>query len=719
MGTALANLAHANLSSRASIPLALAPVVWASNNAKSTSTTAEVAPTLMDDVFGGGNSTRPLFLRIRADVSAESGPHWKVDCHGGPVPTGSTLNVFTHTVEGTSMVLTPQCTPYTNPVLSPDEAHLILRPPVGDDPEDRDAVIFTLYGGRDGKKPSVTLRGGRADPSFGIRLENTCEVIKDRPFADIARSGPEISRALQADLVDTLTLNLGRVRSQSQEFDRILHHTVKPLLKLVLPPVLDAARQGRALTAREAQAVVAAIRQHMKQVAEEVFDELQKVPSPPTDEVQKILDRCPAAHSVIQVALGALADCIDQGTCDLRQVAAKVADPKKYYDLENATCSLTSRHLSDFEVPEMSPAQQQQVVRIVDALYTVFAPNPDLTEKHRATAAVKAAFQIVTLSVELGKRSTEADEADLREALMDALGDLERLVLAGIEDDLAGVAKEATSLVSNTIRLATHDTQCTPTPAAGAGDDRVTCANEMGKISRSMDRVLPWITTLIAHAEQIKDERNGDLTEEELEKNVEARTKALEELIDSSTRRKQRGGDWVVSIGAGVGLRLSGNLPQGWRPGADRPNTIPLQPVSTVAGDRTGIVQTPLTLPIGFAVQYLADNRFHGPRKAYGGKLIEQLRQSGSVEDQRIGLGFHAQLSAVDVGQYVIAGEEIRGVTWNEFLMAGAQLGLIVGTPRDTFVIATDYRFAPAVGTRGAHQIGLALTYYVPFFDFN
>jgi len=251
-------------------------------------------------------------------------------------------------------------------------------------------------------------------------------------------------------------------------------------------------------------------------------------------------------------------------------------------------------------------------------------------------------------------------------------------------------------MFSALIRLNVNDSYCDAPSAATRKDTRRQCGESLLRLARRLERALPWITTLASHAVQIRDERNGSLSEAELEQNAEARKKALEELIDRSTDRGGRHGDWVWSFGAGVGARAAMSV-----------------------GRDPRFVETPLTLPIGVAVQ-----RLPGPgKRAFRAKTREKrmnaLKQRGALSHDQIGVGFHLQASPVDVGQYVFLSKDIANVTWNQFLSANGQVGILVGSPRNNVVIALDYRYVPARPQGSRHELGLALTYYIPFFDFN
>lgn len=540
-------------------------------------------------------------------------------------------------------------------------AHVVLRVPGAVGPgQDPDATV---------KKNRVTT-GGKDGGSFRVAFPHTCDVIRDRPFADLASSGEEIANAMARDLVESTLLNLESVTNVDPSLKKVMGQTVRPLLQAVVPVVIDSMEEGAAPNARDAQAIIAAVRQRLK---------------PP------IGDSCGevVGGQVLDLGLAVLADCIEAGACDLRNVAAKVADPDSYYKIDaDKECNLS----------ELDHDQQRELVQIVDGMYTAFAPDPDLKDAQRASAAIAAAFDSVSLAIDIAdKDSADADGLRLLQAI---IVDLKEVTLAGIREESAAIAKATTRLLIHTVELVSRDPMCDPTDAAMLNDDvRRKCFRSLKRTSRTITRVMPWVTTLVAHAEAIEAEQSSEFTDEELEQAAKAREKALEDLIDSYTSRKERNGELLVGIGANVGYRAGGRF--------ELASTLPISPASP---DKEG-AQAYLTLPMGLSFQWMG--------KPFGAKPKERLRQAGLLDMRGFSMGGHLQLSPVDLGQFVsFDAEELTTVTWNEFLIGNVQAGLLMNTTRDAFAVSFDYRFVPAAGERGAHEAGVAVTYFVPFFDF-
>lgn len=169
----------------------------------------------------------------------------------------------------------------------------------------------------------------------------------------------------------------------------------------------------------------------------------------------------------------------------------------------------------------------------------------------------------------------------------------------------------------------------------------------------------------------------------------DARKKAIEGLIDATTQRSDRGGEFVASLGVNPGFVLSGyqRLPK--------------------AGTENQYMPPQLSLPIGLAFQWLPNTK----------------------DNEKWKIGHHIQFAAADLGQFIAIAQDgtVSEARWDSFLMAGLQYGVIIGTPSNNFMIGVDARWSPTVFTKsgdatdggGALRAGLFASYYVPFFDLN
>ncbi len=165
----------------------------------------------------------------------------------------------------------------------------------------------------------------------------------------------------------------------------------------------------------------------------------------------------------------------------------------------------------------------------------------------------------------------------------------------------------------------------------------------------------------------------------------EARKKALASIIDSATDRSERGEDWITSLGSNVGLSAT------WSRLA-------------LAEEESTLFSPGLRLPLAARIEWFPSVAKHG------GHLAFQL---------------------IDLGQFVRRGGEgeLGDVHWADFVSPGIELGYNLGVLGDRALnISIHGAYAPSIEQRsgdtgitsdGVWRFGVALSYYVPFFDFN
>lgn len=249
---------------------------------------------------------------------------------------------------------------------------------------------------------------------------------------------------------------------------------------------------------------------------------------------------------------------------------------------------------------------------------------------------------------------------------------------------------------------------------------KLTHSDAAEKLLQAVTRITPVAQVLLSNAQSLE---LATLDPESATAQREARKKNIEALIDATTQRKGRSGQVIVSLGANVGL-IPGYV--GLRSPSD-PATKKLESclssfigapnceVPTGAVDENGdllketaseVAYIPLTLPMGIAVDYMA-------------RPCPAAANGTCNPDRRWTVGFHAQISPVDLGLFLPkdADKPLEDLTWNDFLMIGTSAGLAFGTPQNMFVVGGDLRYAPYA--RDTTQIMATVSYYVPFFDFN
>jgi hypothetical protein len=189
-------------------------------------------------------------------------------------------------------------------------------------------------------------------------------------------------------------------------------------------------------------------------------------------------------------------------------------------------------------------------------------------------------------------------------------------------------------------------------------------------------RVRALLNALLAYARTYERQAPDGLEPAERRKQV------IETLMNAATDRSQRQDDWIASVGVNVGFEATG--------------------YQSIDGD--GQSFTPqLSLPLGIFLQ-------RGP--------------------DRCTPGFHAGAFLADVAQY--ASYQSDGTTadprWDSAVALGAQLGIVLGSIADPFVIGLDARYAPTLfstakssepAAGGTLRLGVFASYYVPFFDLN
>lgn len=167
----------------------------------------------------------------------------------------------------------------------------------------------------------------------------------------------------------------------------------------------------------------------------------------------------------------------------------------------------------------------------------------------------------------------------------------------------------------------------------------------------------------------------------------EARKKALLSIIDSATDRETREDDWITSLGSNVGLSATWSTPfrDSWEPE----------------------IAPSVRLPLALRAEWFPE---HG--EWWG--------------------GWHVAVQVADLGQFVRRDSdgELGDVHWADFVSPGIEVGYnLAGLGDRALNVSLHLAYAPALEQAevnamgnpkdGAWRFGVALSYYVPFFDFN
>jgi hypothetical protein len=203
--------------------------------------------------------------------------------------------------------------------------------------------------------------------------------------------------------------------------------------------------------------------------------------------------------------------------------------------------------------------------------------------------------------------------------------------------------------------------------------------------SQQLRRGFRIVSAIAAYGASYRAPDGGATGTEVGKSRAEERKKALESLIDSVTDRSDRAADWVVGIGANVGL------------GPD------LRYV-TLFASQPELNLLPVSLRAGLALQHLPGESFWFPP-------------------------VHAMVSIIDLAQYAsMKSEESKPeVTKPELstaLRLGGEFGLLWGNPSFPVTTVVQAAWIPRVKFAGerahsAWSLGANVGIYVPFVDLN
>ncbi|APR87971.1 hypothetical protein A7982_13320 [Minicystis rosea] len=203
---------------------------------------------------------------------------------------------------------------------------------------------------------------------------------------------------------------------------------------------------------------------------------------------------------------------------------------------------------------------------------------------------------------------------------------------------------------------------------------------------RAVKLIMNVMGTLTAYASTYASNPKDDA--EKLKALHQARKEAIEGLVTALTDRRGRGGAVIVSLGVDPGV-IGGVH---WQQTADNYKTL------------HGSIPV-VTLPMGLAVEKLPASQEH------------------------IGCGGHFQLSVLDLAQFLSVNNDgtVSKPTWASAFMAGVEAKVLIGKPSGAIGIGADVRYSPGLfatsndltKSGGDFRLGLSVSYYVPFIDFN
>ncbi len=562
---------------------------------------------------------------------------------------------------------------------------------------------------------------GDLAPALGLPAQEllvlpaTCRVVKNLRVQELGSSAQALLRSLMTDVsqiaTDILLAQLNQAASKLpaaapavaatpgslpsvaaqppvmrgadaqalSDFAQLMARAMGPIFNRTLTVLVDAAAGRRPLTVRDAGLVLEQLRQ---------VNWLQGLG--PTATLPRPQSQYAVVGCALQLGFAVLTECQKKGGCDPREIAERVARPADFYDLDadqgnqvavSCAAYLTPEGEGDLKLRNYFPDLEQFIARGQEILF----PDKGTASLAVARNAIDLSFDIaerLRCTLPIAEKMHSADACGDPAHLGEVLKNLRAITMGIMDRDVVPTMLGITELLKRAL-----DRQ----RDSGAWKD------PHGRLNFALAKANQVLTALGSYAASYTSP--GDASTANAQH--AARKKAVESLIDATTRRNNRDGQWVVSIGASVGFY--GGVQ--W-----------IRSKPDCYSDAKPCLMVPqLSLPMGVALQYLPN------RQDPADKLNPARARSVSV-------GWHLQLSPIDLGQFIALDGNAKltdNVRWTDFVLAGLQTGLIVGTPDVNFLLAADFRWLPTVfpaadgQSAGAFRFGLTLAYYLPFFDFN
>jgi hypothetical protein len=511
-----------------------------------------------------------------------------------------------------------------------------------------------------GSTRTLTAAEVKADDRI---LPNSCEFVQRARIQDIASRGKDALQALERDILYIALRgaepSLVEIEPAARAFVR---SASQALLELLQHSTISARTPQLLLTQASRIAMDGRTLAQLAAATATTVAPVDAIAKDNEAQAKKNQFNHDAYVCGLKLAFAAMAQCHASDNCDVRLISQLVNQPWEFFS--DGTC-LSNKTLK--EVRDLWPDLELLVARGME----VIGPMP-------GASPLQMLRDTMDLTLELAARSWAFVGGDIepKNRLPFAyLRDLREVADALIDRAPQHALVAASGVVERVFERYRIDRANFP--------DSVKQSRKSVAALRRATGILTAILTLVDLREMRAAESDSPEAGKSREANRDARKKAMESLIDSATDRSNREREWVASFGAAVGGFGGGQ----W--------------IGEANGFRPNWMYPQLALPIGFSLQYLP------PSTA-------------------VGVGFSASLTFADLGQYIAYKKDgaVAAARWDTFFAPGLQVGAMIGTSSTSFMLTLDGRYAPTLYTEresgpGAFRLGLGLTYFVPFWDFN
>lgn len=356
------------------------------------------------------------------------------------------------------------------------------------------------------------------------------------------------------------------------------------------------------------------------------------------------------------IGLGVVRECLREGPCSAEELARQLE--RELRSPGNDLCDPLVQ-----KIDLAWPGYRSMLARAVDA----FRPPPGTT----ANQTAKVVANLVLDAVE-----AYPVDCETQARLGRFIRPTRALVNAVLDRETSDAIVQASTIVTVLIDEYWEESGHQKVPATSDG----------------VKKSLALLNAFAAYASTYSEPKNGggaesgDAAEAVAKIRHDERKRAMKELIEATTDRRNRYDASIFSFGVGVGGAAGYRYVRG----------------GTTHGFLDHTEFSPqLSLPLGLAWEYLP-----------GRKRV---------------IGFHGQMTFLDIGQYASVSTgtgSLADPTLGSALALGGNVGILLGRPSYSVLVGFQGGYAPAVRLiedrpLGGAYLGVFAGTYVPFFDFN